>query len=538
MKSSSSKKALNTLRSTIIGILLIGIIPFLVAWWLTPPGKVFGGALINQDDMSVYLSAIRQGMEGDWLFNFTFSPEPIQPRLTYPVYMLLGQIIRFVGGDPLTWFHGFRILGGIFSIFALYYWVKVVFPRKEISQATALLLLAFASGIGWILTPIVPVDSPLLADINSPEWNFTTAFFNSPHFILAIGLEALFVGALIQMENREPWKKFILIGILSAIGIGLDHPFLIPTLVLVTGFYMVWLTIQEKKIPWKRWLFSLLMIMPFLLYLLYYGMAAISDPLWEMSHIQNNVIESPPPLGLLIGSGLLGLFALIGIKDWFQQHRTPLIPIWAFVNLLIIYAPVPFSGRFILGLFIPITTLAAFSLEEVILPTLKELTFFQRFTKLTPTPYETLRRMFIILALPSTLLVALWVTRNATISKDFPLYYPSEEIEAAEWLAENTDENDVILSYYPIGNYLPRKIPGKVFLGHLNLTIDLEEKLEDIEIFWDKETTQEWRTGFLHRWKITIIYQGKYEKALSDTQISPPGQIIYQNNSVMIFSVP
>jgi hypothetical protein len=538
MNSSSSKKTQKYLPLIIVGILIIGIIPFLIAWWLTPSGKIFGGALINQDDMSVYLSAIRQGIEGKWLFNFTFSPESLQPRFTYPVYMLLGQLIGIVGGDPLIWFHGFRVIGGLFSILALFYLARVVFRGKEASQSTALFLLAFGSGIGWMLTPIIPVDSLLLADINYPEWNLVTSLLNSPHFVLGIGLEALFVGAFIQMEHRETWKKAILIGIFSAIGIGLDHPFLIPTLGMVTGIYMVWLAFREKQIPWKRWLVALLIVTPFLLYLLYYGMVALSDPLWETSHIQNNVIEPPPPLGLLIGSGLLGLFALLGIKAWFRQNRTPLIPIWAVVNSLMIYFPVPFSGRFILGLFIPITTLAAFSLEEVILPALKRSTFFTRFSNLTPTPYETLRRIVIILTLPSTLLVTLWVIRNAAANQDFPFYYPAEEIQAAEWLAKNTDEDGIILAYYPLGNYLPREIPGKVFLGHLNLSIDLEDKLEDIETFWDVDTPQEWRDGFLSSWKITTVYQGKYENALSDTSITPPGQVVFQNDLVTIYSLP
>jgi len=538
MKRSTSKKAHNNLPLIILGILLIGIIPFLIVEWLTPPGKYFGGALINQDDMSVYLSAIRQGMDGNWLFNFTFSPESIQPRLTYPIYILLGQLIGIVGGDSLIWFHGFRVIGGLFTIFAFCYWVRVVFPGKKVSQTTALLLLAFGSGVGWILTPIIPVDSLLLADINFPEWNLITSLLNSPHFVLGIGLEVLFVGAFIQSELEEKWKDFILIGIFSAIGIGLDHPFLIPTLGIVVGIYRIWLAIRERQIPWKYWLVTLLIIMPFLLYLLYYGIAALTDPMWETSHIQNNVIEPPPPLGLLIGNGLLGLFALLGIKDWFKQNRTPLIPIWAVVNSIIIYAPVPFSGRFILGLFIPITTLAAFSLEEIILPNLQKATFFPRFSKLTRTPYETLRRIFIILTLPSTLLVTLWVIRNATTNRDFPFYYPSEEIQAAVWLAENTDEEDIVLAYYPMGNYLPREISGKVFLGHLNLTIDLGGKLEDINTFWDEDTPQEWREGFLHRWKITTIYLGGYENSIIASPIVPPGKVVYQNNHVTIYNFP
>jgi len=240
----------------------------------------------------------------------------------------------------------------------------------------------------------------------------------------------------------------------------------------------------------------------------------------------------------VIGSGLLGVFAVLGLKTWFRQNRTPFIPIWAVVNALVIYFPIPFSGRFVLGLLIPIATLAAFSLEEAILPLLQETTFFTRFSKLTPTPLETLRRVFIILTIPTTLLVTLWMIRNSVTTKDFPLYYPADEIQAVEWLGENSDEEDVILAYYPMGNYMPRIIPGKVFLGHLNLTINLDNKLEEIETFWDADTSQEWRKNFLERWGITLIYQGKYEKSLSENLIIPLGKAVYENDTVTIYSIP
>jgi hypothetical protein len=128
--------------------------------------------------------------------------------------------------------------------------------------------------------------------------------------------------------------------------------------------------------------------------------------------------------------------------------------------------------------------------------------------------------------------------RNSVTTKDFPLYYPADEIQAVAWLAENSGEGDVILAYYPIGNYMPRYIPGKVFLGHLNLTIDLEDKLEAIETFWDEETSQEWRENFLRAWEITRIYQGKYENLLSEGFIIPPGEIVYENDTVTIYSIP
>jgi len=306
MEHSSQNQLKPLLFWSIFGILIIGLVPFLVAWMLTPPGKLFSGALVNPDDLSVYLSAIRQGKAGEWLFSFTFSPEPLQPRFTYPLYIALGHLIRIVGGEPLIWFHGYRLLCGILTIIAIYYWVRVIFPKNVKIQKNALILIVFGSGVGWILTPFIPADSLLLADINVPEWGLTTTLISSPHFILGIGLEVFLAGILIRTEQVEKNKTLILLGILSAIGIGLDYPFHIPTLGMVIGVYLIIKVLRERQINWKRWITTFLIISPFILYLIYYGIAALTDPLWETSHVQNNLIEPPPPLGLVIGTPRVG----------------------------------------------------------------------------------------------------------------------------------------------------------------------------------------------------------------------------------------
>ncbi len=429
-------------------------------------------------------------------------------------------------------------MGGIFAIFGLTFLLRGVFPENGQIQLTGLLLLTFGSGLGWILVSLVSPSSLLLADINVPEWNLVTSILDSPHFVFGIGLEAILFGILIRLEKTEDKLNLSLVGGFIALITGLVYAFHIPTIGIVVGFYMLNLAIQAKKVPWKTWFSGFLFLAPLLPLLYYYGITSRQDSLWELTHIQENVITPPPLPGILIGYGLMGIMAMFGIKTWFLQKRSPLIPIWAGINLIIIYFPISFSGRFILGLFIPITILGVFSLEEVILPKLKSTNFYARFSTLTPTPYKTLRRVFILLTLPSTLLVTLWIIQNAALSVDYPSYYPSEEIEAMRWMGENTDAHDLILASYPIGNYLPRLISGKVFLGHLNLTIDLENKLVDLEKFWDENTPQEWKEIFIEEWGFTYIYQGKYEKELGGVGVIQLGEVVYENEKVKIYAVP
>jgi hypothetical protein len=132
-------------------------------------------------------------------------------------------------------------------------------------------------------------------------------------------------------------------------------------------------------------------------------------------------------------------------------------------------------------------------------------------------------------------MMALWTIKNGITTPDFPFFYPTEEVQAVGWLAENTDEDDLILAYYPMGNYLPREINGRTFIGHLNLTIDLDNKLAEVEKFWNAKTSMEWREAFLRKWGIDYIYMGSFEMGISGEAVDVPGVIVYEGDGVKIF---
>lgn len=176
-KSNSSKNSY-----LISGSLLtfLSIFPFIVVWLLTPQDKVFVGGLINIDDLSVYLSAIRQGAEGNWLFNYQFTSEPITPKYTYIIYILAEHLMRIVGGTSLIWFHTLRLLSGIFTLWMLYKLINKIFPNNPQTQYSAWLLCCFGSGTGWILVALTPLNSPYLTDLNTPEWSIISAWLSAP----------------------------------------------------------------------------------------------------------------------------------------------------------------------------------------------------------------------------------------------------------------------------------------------------------------------------------------------------------------------
>ncbi len=216
----------------------------------------------------------------------------------------------------------------------------------------------------------------------------------------------------------------------------------------------------------------------------------------------------------------------------------PLVPIWLIVNLISLSLPLPFAGRFTLGLIIPLGTLAAFGLEDWLIPTLDTWPGLAWFQRLTPTPRDTLRRVLLILCLPSTLLVSLWAGRSAAGTAAPPFYMPTADVEAAQWLAGEVGPEDLILTYYPMGNYFPRMADSYMFMGNQFLAVDLDGKLALVEQSWDPETSDSWRESLIDEWGVTVIYQGSYERALSGNErITLPFEVIHETDDVTIYRV-
>ena len=525
-----------TILPWILGVLLFSLLPYLVGWLAAPEGKQFIGVFVNPDDFSTYLAAMRQGGSGFWLFHFPFSPEPWQPRLMLLPYILWGKLAVLPGATAVVWYHLLRLLAGFVSLSVIWVWVRVVLPGNGRWQLTAWFLIVFGAGIGWLTAILFSGAAKNAAlDLFGPEWTVLMSLLHTPHFALGLGLEILlFVCVLQWVQNGR--IRWVILGALTGIASGLTYVYHIPVEGLVIGLFLLATAVQRRRIPWRVWLGGAVILLPLTLMLGYYAISANQDPYFAHYARVDHVIPPPTVAALLVGLGFLGVIALFGVRRWVQDGRTWLVPLWIAANLLLLYLPiVQFSGRFALGLIVPVATLAAYGLEKVILPRLQAGDFYGRFSRYTATPEASLRRLFLFLVIPSTILLPLLLARNALDTPDFPLYLSRSEVAAADWLAEQSDSGQLVLAYYPMGNYLPRVFSGKVFLGQLDFTTDLDDKLSDVEQFWREDTSDEWREAFLAEWGIDYIYQGQYENEIKQGDVTPPGKVVFQNDQVIIY---
>lgn len=518
----------------VLALLLITL-PY--AWVIatTPPGQVFTATLVNPDDTSVYLSAIRQGQEGQWLFNFQFSPETITPKMMYLPYLFIGRLSALFGGEQLLWFHAARLFAGLFTLLTVLLWVRTILPGQLRLQKTAWFLIVFGGGLGW-LAAIAGASLKQIPELGVSEWGVMMPLLATLHFALGLGLVILYQTSLLSAV-RDGRKRYWVTAAACGFLTGLTYPFMVSVLGLTTGVYWVILAGQRRLTFRQLFLGGAAVLGPMIPFVFYYGVWAYRDALWALTHVQDNLIPPPSLLGLTLSLALIGPMALIGAGRWWRDKRDVFVLVWAAVQMVMLVLPISYSGRFLLALVVPLGTLAAYGLEQVIMPWLWRKGSPSFWSRLSPTPYETIRRLILILTLPSTLLAVLFLTQVAAVRPDYPLFLPEADAQAVDWLATNTTPDDLVFAYYPVGNYLPGRAPARVFLGQSFLTIDMEEKLALTETFWQPEATTLWREQFLAEWGITLIYAGAYEQALGAAGVVPPGRLVYNLDGVRIYAV-
>lgn len=519
-------------------VLMMG--PYIVAWLARPEGRSFVGALANHNDYSSYLAAMRQGAEGRWLLRLNFSPEQWDPIFMLPGYMLIGKILGRLSHEFVAWFTFLRIAASVFTMGALVIWVREVFPGSERLQRTAWLLALFAGGLSWLIWPLTAslgVSFSYFPDISMSEWGMILISANAPHYMFGVGLEVLLFTFVIRALRDGGSLRWALASSITAVFLSLVYVYHIALAGAVVGIYLLFRLWQKRSLHWRLIGYGMIILLPLIPLLFYYAVWVNRDPLWAQYVVSEvNRIPGPPVAGLIIGLGLLGLLAIVGAYFSIRERREGLALVWLVTNLVLLYVPfVQYSGRFALGLLVPVSTMAAMGLERGLLPALRDGRFPSAVGKTTPSSMDTVRRVTILLLVPSTLMASLLLVQNPLVRSDFPNYLPVTDLEAAEWLSAHANPDDIVLSHYPIGNHLPSVSNSRVFWGQFFLTPQFEEKETLVQQFFSPSVSQAWREQFIEEWGISYIFVGTYERELAGAAFTPPGERIFANDTVEIF---
>jgi uncharacterized membrane protein len=215
---------------------------------------------------------------------------------------------------------------------------------------------------------------------------------------------------------------------------------------------------------------------------------------------------------------------------------------WLIAVPFLIYVPFNSQRRLIESWQMPLAFSAAIGLVYAVLPAWSRSRLVKRLTQHRRYTVHGLRSWLLagFLILSATTYTLLLVEQTARIMARVELGFRSgAELAALRWLDERVTYNDVILSSYNTGNFLPVMASANAFLGHGPETAYSDAKREWVRQFYDSATSHDWRREFLRKWPITYVFFGPLEEKIGhfDPAQADYLTLVYDRDGYQIYRV-
>jgi hypothetical protein len=245
------------------------------------------------------------------------------------------------------------------------------------------------------------------------------------------------------------------------------------------------------------------------------------NPVYATWAAQNRIL-SPHPLHYVAAYGLPLTLAIFSVKEaWNDRGRTWLALAWVAVVPLLVYAPVNLQLRLLTGVQVPLSLLAARGAARL---------------------WKTGRRWLTLMLLPPMIATSLFLLITSSVwitSRPFPSFRDTVEMVVLDWLAARAQPDDVVLTAYDTGAYLPARVHARVLAGHDLEAVRAEEKKERIDQFFDSAADDVWRKQFLANYQVDYVLWGPAERNLGsfDLNTAPYLNLAYQAGQYSLFRV-
>jgi len=281
----------------------------------------------------------------------------------------------------------------------------------------------------------------------------------------------------------------------------------------------IWQWVEEKKIHWKN---PLAMFLGGGAFLIYQFWISISDPVLSGWNAQNQT-PSPALWDLLISFSpalVLAVLIFFRFRAWNPNYIQKAALVWFACSLVLIVFPFSFQRRFLLGFSIP-TIILAVSTISLFWPLVK-----------------TQKRIFNVLfslSLPS-ILVLLLLAGFGINSRDARLYLTSDEMNAFNWIADNTPVNAVILASPDTGNFIPAQTGRRVLYGHPFETVNADDQKQKVVDLFEGTIPLHAALAQLNEFNISYVLFGPREKLLGTPDFINQLKQVFKAADVSIYS--
>ncbi len=478
--------------------LLWANLPYLTGYANSTPANHFGGFFLYEQDGYSYLAKMRQGAQGAWDFHLPYTSEDEYQGggLALMFYIVVGKLAGLGLDYPLI-YHSARLLSTLFLLLVLWRFISR-FIANDAWKILTWGLLLFSGGWGLLFSTVV--DPKYVAyELIAPDAYLFTILYGPPHVILGFALLLswiIYTLDSIQADQARLPRRLLIANLIGGLA-ALSREAYGPVFAGLFAIYLVAVTLQHRKIPWRE---GIIVAMSSILAGAYgvYMLIAYRQIPGFAAWYQQNPFESPALIDLVLGFAPILLLALLGRRAFkalpSSAERTFLVA-WLFAAPVMTYLPIAISRRLIAGWQIPLSIFAAYGLLHL----------------------WRKRRVFAIVAAISVLTATLLIILggNARVAaQQPPLYITADQQAVLDWLGANTTDRDVVLSDWEFGNLVPIFADARIFIGHPIETIDYENKRAQVDEFFTAMNAAQ-RHDFVQRWHITLI-AAEADRALND----------------------
>ncbi|MCB9438055.1 MAG: hypothetical protein H6673_13845 [Anaerolineales bacterium] len=500
----------------------ITFLPYALAMFASNDTWHFLGMLGNPKDGAPYFAKIRQGIQGNWLYDFRYTPETHDSAGLFTFYLLLGHLARLLGFSNFVIFHLARIAASLFMLTAFYQFGATVWQRLR-PRRMFFAITTVASGLGWLVLPLVPDNGVFPPDIGIPEAFPLYASFVNPHFPFIIGCLTLMAATLLSVF-RPGFSEAPTVDngglqlILLSVLISIVQP---PAMIGIGAALVVFIFLSSyinHSIPWHEVRWGAMVWLPAFPVAIYYILVFQTSSIVEEFNKQN-ITPSPNIFFTLMSFGILLFIAFPGIARAvrrFERDGDQLMLLWLIANLIAIYTPYSLQRRFFIGLIIPFSFFAVRAVEDYwsyhIAPRWQRVTMVVALILIFPSH-------FITLGIP---LYGAISDREAGANAG--LVAGADYIAVYDWLEEVGQVDEVVLAAPNISLWIPSRTDLRVVYGHPFETVPADTRLKQVEDFYSgRDCTALFNENL--KFQIDYVVWGSEERQFAkDIQEDNPNQ--------------
>jgi len=505
-----------------VALLAVTSIPYVYGYLSCPPDRWFSGVVYNMHDTAQYLSWAREAGTS-FLTDNKLTAESNGRVFVNLHWWILGRLAHVFGLTFTTVYQLWRLIAVPLLVVVTYAFCAVLFPERR-RHRFAFLLSTLTSGLGWVWVIVKyatgAAELPFPRDVYTTPGNSFWVMLASPHLTFAAALTmGVLLLALLSLERRRFGYAAGAAGL--ALFLGLGHIYDLVMIWTVLAFFGLLLVLRDGW-AWRVFFPLASVVVVSAPAALYWGwVSSDAHPAWQeaLAQYDNLGAFTPDPAHLVVllgGTFLLALATFDGLVPLrAQANGRLLIKSWFVVVPLLVYLPLPFQIMLLTGYHVPMAALATAGLFDHVLPWLRERASGSRLHRWLTT--ERLNRVVLVLLLGAVSVTNLYLLgwRVLDLSRhEYPFYLYRDEVLALRWLEEQTPPDEVVLSAFVVGHFIPGLAGDRAFLGSAVMTLDFDRKREIVGAFFDPATSDDERLALMRQYSIDYVFYGPTEQAM------------------------